>query len=118
MRTLIIFFLLCLPAQAASVQLAWDAVTSYEDGVPLEEEKIVKYEVFRATNQSLNGAIRVGFDLTAADYTDTTVVPKNTYYYFVRAYLIDTLPSENSNVASARIWPPFKTAIRSVVIVR
>lgn len=106
-------------AQAApSVKLAWDPVTTYEDGVPLEAGKVMKYEVWRATQSSLVGAVRVAFDLTATTHSDTTVVPKNTYYYYVRAYLIDTLPSGNSNTASARVWPPFKTQITAITVER
>ena len=116
-----VWLALVLPswAQAApSVKLAWDPVTTYEDGVAIEAGKVVKYDVWRATSSTLVGAIRVGFDITLTTYSDTTVVPKNTYYYYVRSYLIDTMPSGNSNTASARVWPPFRTTIQSITVER
>lgn len=113
------FMVMAAWAQAApTVRLAWDPVTTYEDGVPIEAGKVVKYDVWRATSSTLVGAVRVAFDLTATTHADATVVPKNTYYYYVRAYLFDTMPSANSNTASARVWPPFRTQIQSITIER
>jgi hypothetical protein len=106
------------PTWAASVSLTWDPVTTYADTVPIEVGEVVKYDVWRDTNSNLSGAIRLAFDLTATNYSDASVVSKNTYYYFVRAYIVDTVPSDRSNVASVRIWPPFKPVIRSIVVVK
>lgn len=103
---------------APSVEIVWEPVTSYEDGAPVEEGQVVKYEVWRSQNSSLTAPIRVASDLTSVRYVDSTVTPKNTFYYWVRAYLIDGLFGADSDAASARIWPPFKTKISAIAVIK
>ncbi len=75
------------------VTLAWDAVTSYTDGSPIQEE--VGYEIFWGTeSKNYKYSLDVG---TNTQGTVTGLIP-GTYYFSVVGYLVSNrLKSDYSN---------------------
>jgi len=107
------------PAFAApSVELIWEPVSTYEDGLPIEDGQVVQYDVWRSLDPNLTAPVRVGVGLTTVRCVDATVTPKSTYYYYILTYLVDGMFSEKSNTASVRVWPPFKTKITAIAIIK
>lgn len=82
------------PAEAHQISLTWNKVTTYINGTPIVTPPI--YEIWRATNASLNDAQIIGTSLTAS-FKDGSVANNKTYYYFVKAS-VSGMKSGSSNV--------------------
>lgn len=121
---LVLAFLLLLactafpePALALNGNISWDPVTTYVDGVAIESGKTVYYEVFRATKADLSDAVKISpADHQTTSFTDTSLTPNKTYYFYVRAYLVPSNPGLSSDSVFLRTFPPGKTG-RVVVVV-
>jgi len=92
---------------ALKVTVTWTAVTTYEDGEPLEEGTVVKYSVFRGMKPDLSDGAQLA-DVAETTYIDSDVTPNKTYYYGVQAYIVESLPSTMSDIDSVRTFPPGK----------
>lgn len=105
-----------MPLFGATVNLAWNAVTTYIDGTPITV--VVSYDVWRATKVDLSDAAKVsGAGVVAVTYVDATVASGGAYWYFVRARLPNGLESTNSNVATAVLKTPASpTGVTGVIV--
>lgn len=70
--------------------LSWPASAGSENGNtfnPPSESDVVGYNIYRSTTSGVYGAspLNNGGPVTSTTYTDSTVVPGNTYYYVIRA---------------------------------
>lgn len=100
-------------AQSAG-QVTWSAVTTYDDGSPLNVGDVVKFDVYRATKVDLSDAVKLTTtSVTGTSYTDSTIALKQKYYYFVREYIVAG-NTNDSNVASLNTFPPKKTTVTVV----
>jgi hypothetical protein len=97
-KAVILSLFLTMELFAHQVKLTWNPVATYNNGMPITQAVI--YEVWRSTLPNLNNSVKLG-ESVVPSYSDSTTVPSQNYYYFVRAYVLQNkvkLVSGKSNV--------------------
>jgi hypothetical protein len=97
-----------LPAFAESYTVAWNPVTSYSDGTPLESGKSVSYTVYWSTDPSLSPAslkpIAAGTAKTSATFDpNVTAMKRGTTVYFTAKSTLSS--GEESPLMAGVAWP-------------
>lgn len=95
---------------AMVLKLTWEPVTTYEDGTPIEAGKVIRYEVIRSDNQGFMNPVMVS-DTESVTATDAGIEIRKTYWYAVRAYIVDGMVGEYSDGLRVPVFPPFKVKI-------
>jgi len=97
-----------------TVQITWDANTSWTDGSSLPENQITSYNVYRAS--SLSGTKQKVGTVTSKTFTDTGLAADTTYYYWVTE-IAGGIESDYSAPSSKQTSPPSGSSVWLYILI-
>jgi hypothetical protein len=122
--TILTFAVILTTAQNVSAQaltnkvvVAWNAVTEYVGGSLIESTNTVKYNIWRAESASLTSPVKLNGTniVTTLQFQDPAPQYNKVYWYFVTAYIVDGIESENSESVKLNTNKPKAPVIKLLI---
>jgi hypothetical protein len=83
-----------IPPSNKYIYLSWLMVNEYENNEPIGSN-VMNYELWKYSNLNTNNIL---IATNTLNFSDTNIIPGQTYYYYVKNYIISNNKSETSNI--------------------